>query len=501
MRILAIILFINTVFTLHAQQSDTLELARNQANNGAFKTAIELLDALLQKRNDVHAYRLQAQVLYWNKEFGRARATLSRAIKLFPVEQVLFLEYGRLLYNTGLIRQAEEYLHLYAKHDPTHAETILMRSYIAFWQGNFKKVSQILPLLLQKYPEQKEGLLLQEQVLKQQAAYLELLPQYQSDDQPLAAQTINAEAGIYRSEIFSPRLQVQSRHFISEGNTYPINRLEVGNTFQNSTFGFRFSLQGGALHATNSSNPQFIGKAVIRQILHRNWTAELIMARTPYMHTLAAARKPFLMKEYALNLEWKQSEKWIGKGSWNMQAFDDGNQVYSAYGWLGFPLVFESAFRLQAGYSFSWQNAFENKAGYSLPGSLTEIYNKGLTVPTIYESYFTPKNMLGNAGFATLEWSPSKFLSFSSRFSYAFHAQADVPYFYVDRRGAAISVYKDYFTYQFHPIDAEAALKIRPSQQAELAAIYQYQSILFYKLQLIQLQFKYRFYRAVKSTL
>lgn len=483
---------------LNAQRIDTLELARQQANRGDFISAIQLLEGALQKQ-DVNTCRLIAQVLYWNKEFDRAKLILQNAIQIFPNEYVLFLDYGRLLYNTGSIRLAEKYLYRYSQYEPLDAETILMRSYIAFWQGDYKKSSDLLAVLLKRYPENSEALLLQEKLFVQRALNLQFLPQYQSDDQPLVSKAINIEAGIYRNRLLSPRLLVQTRRFLSEGVIYPVNRIEAGNTFQNNSAGFRLTLFGGAFLNAKETAPKFVGKVAIDQKFHRDWTASIISERIPYQNTLSAALLPFMFTNHTASLDWKKQDRWIGKASWNMQAFDDANQVYSIYGWLGVPMIFRPNFRLHTGYSFSWQHARENKAGYRLTTSLADVYNNGLKVPTIYESYFTPTNMTLHSGFTTFEWSANQIFSFTGRIAYALQAQADVPFFYVDRRGASYLLLRDYFQHKFHPFEVNAALKIRPKKYSELSAAYQYQSILFYNVETVQIHLKYQFHRAGQS--
>lgn len=476
---------------------DTIELARNKAYAGQFSEAERLLRIYTSAKNDLNAFRLHAQVLYWMKDFKQSAATLQKALAAYHGEAILFLDYGRLLYNTGDVTKSEKYLLQHRQTDSSNTDANLMLAYIWFWQGRFKEAASLSENILKTYPQQQEALSLLNEINFIRAVYVKVNGTALSDDQPLTSQQATVEAGAYRSSFFAPKIKLTSFNFQTDQQSSFNFWLQAGNTFSSGKKGLSLSLTGGIFQSADATT--VTGEAELTKKIGRYITADIMVSYKPYQLTIAAAKDPVMQTMYAGSLQYNRKDKWFGKAMYEVQHFADNNQIYTAYAWLSAPLVHKKKFWLNAGYAFAWQTAAENKAMYKEPlPPLAVVYNNGLQIQTIYNPYFTPLNQFVNSLLVSTNIFLSSKVAIKLRGSYGFLAQADLPYYYVTFNPPQYQLNKDITNISFNPAEFFAALEIQPAKQFNLQFTYQYNAVLFYKLHQGNIQLNYRFYHEKK---
>ncbi|MGI8581873.1 MAG: tetratricopeptide repeat protein, partial [Chitinophagaceae bacterium] len=118
-----------SIFRLNAQVSnpvDTIEYARSKAYEKNFAEADRLLTVYSLTHSDINALRLHAQVLYWMKNFNRSAEVFEKTLAVFPDVQVVKLDYGRMLFETGKLSHSQVLLEDYKLHDPGNAEVNIL---------------------------------------------------------------------------------------------------------------------------------------------------------------------------------------------------------------------------------------------------------------------------------------------------------------------------------------------------------------------------------------
>lgn len=492
------IIIVSVSYSQENTSADTVGLARSKAYSQQFHEAERLLRLYTSTKNDLNAFRLQAQVLYWMKDFKQSAAVLQKALAAFPGETILYLDYGRLLYNTGNITTSEKYLLNYQQTDSLHAETNLMLAHIWFWQGRFKEAAGLTKNIVKTYPDQQDALNLLNEINFIRAVYVKVNAATLSDDQPLSSQQVTVETGACRSAFFAPKLKLTSFNFQTDQQSSFNWWLQTGNTFSSGKNGLSLSLVGGLFQSTGTIN--VTGEVLLSKKIGRFVTADAMVAYKPYQLTVAAARKAVMQTVYAGSFQYNQNNKWIGKAIYEVQQFPDNNQIYTAYAWLSAPIIHKEKFLLHTGYAFAWQTTAKNKAMYKEPlPPLAVIYNNGLQVQTVYDPYFTPLNQFVNSLLLSTKIFISKKVAFSLRGSFGFLAQAEVPYYYVQFTPPQYQLNKDFTVHQFNPAELFAGLELQPGKQFQLQFNYQYNAVLFYKLHQGSIQLNYRFYHEKKQ--
>lgn len=479
--------------------ADTVELARSLSYTQKFAAADSLLTVFTATKNDLSAFRLHAQIVYWMKDFKRSAQILKQALDAFADAAVLNLDYGRLLYNTGNINKAEHYLTLYKTTDSLHTETSLMLAHIYFWQGRFQTAIGLTEQILQINPGNKEAIDLLNEIRFTRSLYVKGSGAINSDDQPLTSRPFILETGVYRSSVFAPKLKLTTQSFTSEQQRAGSWWLQLGNTFSSGKAGISLALTGGMFQASTAANALFTGEALLTKKLGRYTSFEAMISTRPYQYTIVTANEPLIQTLYNASIEFNKKDKWTGKAAYELQQFDDANNIYTAYAWLSVPLLHKQKFWLNTGYSFAWQTAAINKATYREPlPPLMSIYNNGTEIKTVYDPYFTPNRQFVNSVLLSTKIFFSPKVAFAMRGSVGFAAQASLPYFYVQFRPPQYRLQKDFTDYRYHPGDFFAGLEFRPSKQLFVQFNYQYQSLLFYKLQHASVQLNYYFYHEKK---
>ena len=500
MRLIKIFLFLCIFFPdiLYGQTTeiqDTISYARNKAYEKNFEEANNLLSIYNSNNNDINGLRLQAQVLYWMKNFSEATIVYEKALSLFPGKAVVKLEYGRMLFELGNYSKARPLLDEFLLTEPAHAEAGILLSYIDLWTGNINAARKRALLLQKTYPDNKESAAILSEIAVYTAPYIDLQPTVFSDDQPLKDFSFAIETGKYFSGLFSPAIKARFDNFkLSDSSSHTL-WLQAGNTF---SFGSKTSLHFFAGVFQHNNNNEATYKAELSQKISKSFIFELSTEKRPYQYSLASIKNPFLYQLTDVALNFNKADKWLAKAGYQIQYFKDANFIQTIYAWLLAPLISNSSFSLKAGYAFSHANADLNM--YQPKSPIPNINNPALLnkeVSGIYDPYFTPNNQIIHAAIASMNISFSKNVSFFSRASIAVSARADNPKFIVVRNnGNQYVLNKTYAATTYNPVEFFNEFRFKCSSRCYLNLNYTYSSLLFYKRNQGSLQFKYLFIHA-----
>jgi tetratricopeptide (TPR) repeat protein len=493
-----------TIYQTCAQSidhSDTLGFARSLAYQKHFEQADELLTSYNSHHTDINALQLQAQVLYWMKSFNRSSTVYENAINRFPDVTSLKLDYGRMLFELNQWHKAKGLLTDVIAHDNVNPEANKLLAYIDLWTGNIHAARQRVKSILQHHSDNPDAISILNQIKNYTAPYVLLNMDLESDDQPRTGNSYGIETGVYRSRWWAPVVQAQLNRFTVSDSSYRSLWLQAGNKISLSTK-TTFSVGAGVFqHLLNSGGAYFTGRLGITQKIGTYFSAEAGYEKKPYQYSIASIKKPVFEQDAVLALNLNKNDSWLGKAGYQQQHFNDNNTIHTVYAWLLFPVVNRTAFKLKAGYAFSFANADNNN--YVPAKSLNEVAGSASvhsTVQGVYDPYFTQQNQFINALLASMNISFSKQVAFSARVSVGVYAQADNPSLVLERdRSNQTYISKTYNTITYTPVEWVNTLQVKLSQAFSIQALYNYSKLLFYTKNQGALQLKYNFINGSKN--
>jgi tetratricopeptide (TPR) repeat protein len=507
MKYVCFLLFLLSTTLSYGQQAapaDTLELARELAYAKKFAEADRLLTRLTRSRTDVNALRLHAQLLYWMQAFDRSEQVYQRAISQFPGVPEVRLDFGRMLFELNKRPQAEAQLWQYLMHDPKHAESHMLLTYIEWGRGDAHAARRRSRELQQWYPDNAQLRELAEQVQQQTGTTVRVGGAYQSDDQPLRRTSYDLEAQLKHSRLFSPRLRLQASDLDLYTSTYVSQWGEVGNllvignagTVADVTIGlFQYRAVEGLFGINKASYRNVTGGLRLSQKLIPGLQLELGAERKPYQYTLASIRTPLFMNHLSGALSWDKAGKWLGKVAYEQQQFGRAERVETAYAWLMAPLVLTKQLDLRVGYSFTYANSDQStfQPLLSLPAIIAGSA-QGKSIEGVYAPYFSPLNQFINAGLASVRVSPAPFLDLTAKANVGLYALADIPYLALGSApGNKVVLTQGQAPMPYRPYTLTGEMKVRFSKDLTLAGTLQYSSLLFYINKMASADLTYHF--------
>ncbi|OGX81136.1 hypothetical protein BEN47_19375 [Hymenobacter lapidarius] len=479
-----------------AAPTDTLEVARTTAYAKNFVEADRLLTAYNAARTNVDGLRLHAQVLYWNQEFARAAAVHERAIGAFPDQPVLKLDYARLLVDTSQPARAQPLLLDYLKQDSLHAEANLLLARISYSQLCPAAARKSLATVLRTYPGNEAAVALQKDINQATAPYFKVSSRYASDDQPLQALTLRAEASWFHSWLLSPTVQVQANRFGVPDPQAPYRStwFQAGNKVSLPGVGVELSTTAGIFQHQSTRSSAATGAVLLTKKLSRQLDVDATVARQPYQYVLASVRQPVLEQVAGAALRYRRDGGWLGKAGYDQRRYGDDNLLQTAYAWLLVPVAASPRASFQSGLSLSYGDAA--RSTYATAQTPAEVLASGGAVRASYAPYFTPLNQYVSALLLALKLTPSPRLDVSARASLGLLGTADVPYFYLDRRATGpLFLQPGRAAQSYRPVEVHGEVALRASPWMTLAATYDYANLLFYQSQQVGLQLNYHLVR------
>ncbi len=482
--------FIITIANCQTVPADTVNLARSKAYEKRFSEANDLLTLYNAHNNDQYAIQLQAQVLYWMKEFKNAELLYEEGIGRYPDFISLKLDYARMLYQLNKTARARVLFLEVLTANEKNAEANIAVAWIDLQNGHISLTKKRAQYITTIFPDniEAESILLKIEELT--ALYLKLQTGAYSDDQPLQQSFIEPEAGIYKSWLLSPFIKARF-NTQNTGQSYSTSWISAGNKIFIGATKTNIELSAGYFQGNNYQG-NATWKILLTQKLSNSFSADAGTEKKPYQYTLASIMNPFLYQVSEAGLNFNKNNKWLGRVAYQSQHFEDGNLSNTKYAWLLAPLIDKNGFSLKAGYSFSYASSDKNT--FMPKTALTPPYVLNKVVEGMYDPYFTPNQQYINAALISIGIPLSKSVSFNSRASIGFYARASQPALYVDRNGAGpFFINKRYESLSYTPLEIYSELNIKLAKQFYISGNYAYNSLIFFKSNAGNIQLKYLF--------
>jgi hypothetical protein len=426
------------------------------------------------------------------KAFDQSITLYEQAIKSFPQHYTLHLDYGRVLFTLGKVSEARKQLIIYRQFDSVNAEARIMTAYLNLWTGKTGQAGNEAKSLLTQYPGNAEAKDIINTIGQWTVPYMKAGTQFLSDDQPLKGQTYYAEAGVYKSWLFAPKINASIYRYNVEDRSFQSSWVQLSNSFQIGTKS-NVKLRGG-IFGQNSKQSEFSGGAEVSRQLARHFTLQAALDRRPYQFTISSVENVVMENVTALGLNYNRNNKWFGKLGYEMYRYEDENKINVAYLWILAPVYATSKFSLSGGYAFRYADA--NATTFVSKKSMSEVVNNWPPVngiDGIYYPYFSPENQLAHSVLVSIKVSPTKNLLFNSSANIAFSAKADNPYLYVDAHDSGLFFNSGFARIDYTPISWTNELTLSVLKKLFVTAAYNYDKLLYYKGNRGSIELKYLF--------
>ena len=428
------IAFFLTLISVAQNTTDTLQISREYSADQDFTSAIAVLEKYHQNNpNNVFAVQLLASNYYWNGDVEKADSTYQHSIKAFNNNPALKLDYGRMLYDLGTYKTAKVVLDDYLETNPQNIEALEYTGYINYWWGRNDKSLDKFNKILEQYPNNSTALNMAQLLNRVKRPYLLLGYNYAFDTQPMQSGNARIETGRYYSTWLNPTLKLDWLHFNAEGVKNQTPWIQVGNQmnfFKNKT---HFNAVVGYLQQADG-NAQFTGLFELSQDLTRNISLKIAAESSPYFYTTSSLLTPVMYNGVNASLHLSYPKGFTAQAFAGRQYFMDGNQIDNYYAWALSPSFGWEKLKINMGYSFNYTNSVENH--YVPTKTLDEaIATYPEKIDGIYNPYFTPVNQNIHSVLASFSLNKGKTFEWQLKSSVGFFAYADIPYFYLDRRG------------------------------------------------------------------
>jgi hypothetical protein len=468
---------------------DTISLARSLAYEKNFATADRLLTKYNADHSDIHGLALHAQVFYWMKANDRSIKTYEKALKLFPASSIQ-LDYARMLFQSGRLKQARVRLKAYEMHDSANVEADIMTAYINLWNGKTGPAAKIAGQVLQKYPGNEEAKDVIRQISNYTMPYLKTGTEYFSDDQPLEGSTFYAETGVYKSWLFAPTAQATAYQYRNEHKVFHAMWMQASNTIQLGMKS-KIKLKAG-LFQQNSVGKPLTGGLELSQQFARNFLLQAGIEKRPYQYTVSSLNTLVMENVSGVSISYNRKDKWLGKAGYELLRYADANKINTAYLWMLAPVYSNAHFSVSGGYAFRYADAVSSNfiSTRSLSQLTSNVY-KG--VSGVFSPYFTPEEQKIHSALASVKIFPSKHFQFSSRVSIGVDAKAHNPYLWLDKYGGEYTIYRDYTPVAFKPATLVNELSYKASNYLSIGASHTYDQVLYYKIHKGSVEVKYTF--------
>lgn len=477
-------------------QNDSIESARKLSYEKKYEEALILLKSFEKNHpNEINSVRLHAQVLYWMKEYKAALELCETFLKANPNSDFLKLDYGRMLFNLQRWSKAKLILTNYLATDASNVEAQNMLATITFWQGKIANSKTQFNSVLQNYPSNEWALDYLSQLKLATAPYVKITGGYNSDTQPFSNSNGGLEAGIYKSNLLSPKINFLFQNYDSSGIKRNSYAAAISNKFFFSGIGTEINVSAGMVQPLGDTSVNWIGSFEVSKQLLKNLSLSVSAARKNYQYTLSNFHKAILHNDYSAALTYYKEKKWSAQTAYTELHFDDKNTIKQYYAWLLSPALQFSKFEFYLGYNFNFATSKNNR--YNLTASPEESivqYDSTGKIPVLYTPYFTPQNQVIHSAIAKLIIKPSVNFLVALHASYGFSAKADSPYLYFDNNeNGQLIIVRDYFSQKYTPLELSGKLNYKISTRVSIEANYVYSKAFFFENNAFNLSLKYIF--------
>jgi len=465
-------------------------------NTGDLAGAAALLRSDLETYpNDGDALRLLAETLNWLKDFAGARAVSERGLRLHPADTELRLQYARMLIETGFGARAREVLAAVpAASTGGRADAIL--GTLAYWEGDLEGADRLISSAMASGDTESAIRRIRADIAIITAPWVGLTPAYQHDDQPVNRTGIAAEAGWFPIASTSIALHAQGLRFeLGDTAFRTVSLADVTLSHYAASARTELEVAAGALTRSFGPSSDFTGRIGIAFRLPAHIKLGARAFRSPYFATEASLSQAVMTNTGIAYAHLDDPRGWLGETAFQLQHYQDSNNLTSAYVWLLAPVVHSPALSVRAGYSGSLQNSSESRFSLAHPQQTYQPGDSRFDLSGSYQPYYTPIDLQSHSviGAINAHFSPS--VTFNANGSYAFHATETAPVLVVitTTSPALSTVQRLSHTRSFNPWSAHASLDLESSDGLGLVANGEVFQTGFYSASAASLALVYRF--------
>jgi hypothetical protein len=480
------------VTTIYCQNVavDTMEMALVKVNEKKYSEANNLLTYYNNNHSNKFSIQLQAQILFWLKNFKKSAQLYEYGITQYPNYYELKLDYARMLFQLNNIQKARKLFLEYLAQDEKNVEANLSVAWIDLYNGKFSLAQKRVQNIASNFPDNKEIRKVLLGINELTAPYVKLRVGYYKDDQPMHQSFIEPEIGVYKSWLLSPFVKT-SLNQQSTTQSYTTTWFSTGNKLYLAASKTNVELAAGYFRSKNFQG-EVTWKLLLNQKISNNFSLVAGTEKKQYQYTAASVETPFLYQLFEAGINFNKNNKWLGKAGIENQYFKNGNTVSSLYTWLLAPLVNKKGFNLKTGYSFSY--AHSDKNTFIPEKTLTPPLIPSMTIEGKFDPYFTPNQQFVHAALISVNIPVSSSVNCTIRASVGFFARANQPVLFVDNNGTGPSfVNKTYYTLHYTPLEMFSELNFKLSNQFYLTSSYAYNSFIFFKSGVGNMHLKYLF--------
>jgi Flp pilus assembly protein TadD len=393
---------------------------------GDFAGAVRLLERhVAAEPGDARAWRLLAQTLYWMGQRARAETAYASAIVRHPHDPDIRYDYARMLAETGDRKGARRLLGPLRDAPGWRAEAAALLGTIAYWEGDFAGAARLFDEALRADPSHAEAGRLRREIRQASAGWLKLGGQFWHDDQPLDRGSAIVEAGGFLTPVTPIAARFDGRRYVpgaaplrlasgalAQDRPMTMSSGEVELSHFAPAARLELKATGGWLGRPSPAGHDWAGSLEAGLRLPHGLTPRARVERRPYLHTTASLERPVLVTERAAGLTLHHPRGWMAEAEHRARRFDDGNDGWTAYGWLLAPLVHRPGFQLHAGYAVSASDTAEPR--FSAGGR--------------YDPYHTPLDQRVHTAVAAARWAGPRGQSLDLNASAGVHARETAPF-------------------------------------------------------------------------
>ncbi len=460
---------------------ELLETAKEIRNTGDFKKAIALLKDYHQLNpDDLNGAWLYAETLYWNRQYKLSYNIYKTTLEKHPENYSLKLDYAIALLGTGELNKSLPLLIDCYEVDNKNTTTLFSLAQLYYWQHDFKKSKQKLHEIFLITPDDVNAVNLAKQIFKDESFILNSKIDISHDDQPLSTITPAIEGSKYFDTYTTLFFKVNKPVFIEKNNTLSATWVRIGNTALINSIGLKIDADAGLLHFPDKGGNKITWDILAEKKLNRNFKLFANIEQKPYFYTLKSLSQSILYKNIDVSIMWNNPNKWNGKASFIISAFDDDNHINTYSAWIMSKPLKLNKFNFKFGYGFNFSSSKENNFAAEQPLSYI-LNNYKEQIKGIYNPYFTPYKQNVHSLIATVGYVPSYLMGFEIKFSAGVLSSAQNPYLYVDYdNNNEIKIFKDYYDRNFTPIEIGFNAYYNFSANKSLKFAYTYNKNNFY---------------------
>jgi hypothetical protein len=465
-------------------QTDTLTMARSLRERGKTRKSMTLLKPYYQAHpDDLYANWIYAQTAYQAHRFNLSADLYAKALKLYPTNRYLRLDYAKTLVDIGDLEKGSEQLQIYTSEDISNPEPWYYMAKIDYWKGEPVQALKLLDQLLSHVPDYVPAKNLKAQILQDLAPWVGLNATYSSDDQPMNLLTPSLKGGWYRSHLLGLDFQVSVPcSFRDNGDFYAIG-FSAGNKFHFSRPNLNLFLNLGLFNHTTLKSLGWTGDFKIEKTLLKKMSLWVELQRKPYLSTLSSLDIPLFENHLSIAGAWNDPERWNGQLSFEGSTFSsDNNYILAFCGWVFVPSFHAGRFDFHFGYGYNYSTSKESRFTNEMPHTdIIARWNTGMEIKGIYNPYFTPNNQQIHSLLGIIHFKAARTVMLTLNLNCGIYGTTQYPYLYLEKDPYdSIFINRAFEKETFFPVNINAGFTWNMLKNLDILADLNYNATIYY---------------------